>query len=96
MTDVYVDCFKNAPPEFFEITSHALDALWYVDMTIDKESMMSLIYKVHDIECKLSDFSSRFYLIALLPLGKRNSALLRMISRYFMYFYHRNYSYNKL
>jgi len=61
MTDVYVDCFKNAPPEFFEITSHALDALWYVDMTIDKESMMSLIYKVHDIECKLSDFSSRFY-----------------------------------
>jgi len=40
--------------EFFNITSYTLDALWYLDITADKDAFLAFTYKLHGIPCKYS------------------------------------------
>lgn len=50
--DVYVDYFKNAPPEFYTLAITSLDGIWYIDLSVDKHAMMALTYRVHGLEYK--------------------------------------------
>ncbi|XP_011864440.1 PREDICTED: uncharacterized protein LOC105560174 [Vollenhovia emeryi] len=50
--DLYGTYLRDAPREFHDITTHALDGVWYIDILTDKDSFMSFIYKLHGLEYK--------------------------------------------
>lgn len=54
--ELYATYLHKPPPEFFDIITYSLDALWYVDITAEKESFMSFTYKLHNLPCKYSIF----------------------------------------
>jgi len=43
--------------EFLDITSYALDAIWYIDVTADKDAFLTFTYGLHGIPCKYLIFS---------------------------------------
>ncbi|XP_011692738.1 PREDICTED: uncharacterized protein LOC105452885 [Wasmannia auropunctata] len=49
---VYADYLKKPPSEFYEITTYALDAMWYIDITVDKDAFMTHTYKLHGLSYK--------------------------------------------
>ncbi|XP_071554093.1 uncharacterized protein [Temnothorax nylanderi] len=49
---LYGTYLSKVSSEFDEITTYALDAFWYIDITADKESFLSLTYKLHDLPYK--------------------------------------------
>jgi len=58
---IYQNCL-NDPTKFFDIAIPTMDGLWYIDITANRDALMSFIYKIHGLECKLSDFSPGFYI----------------------------------
>lgn len=53
---LYATYLREAPPEFDEIASNALNAYWYIDVTANKGFFMALTYKLHDLPRKYSIF----------------------------------------
>jgi len=43
--------------EFLDMMSYAIDALWYIDITVDKDAFLTLPYRLYEIPCKYSIFA---------------------------------------
>ncbi|XP_036151375.1 uncharacterized protein LOC105834551 isoform X2 [Monomorium pharaonis] len=50
--DLYKTCLSKPSPEFNNITSYVLDALWYLDITVNKDAFMAFTYELHDLPYK--------------------------------------------
>lgn len=69
--NLYSTYLSNGTPEFHDVASNTLNALWYVDMTADIDAFMAFAYKIHGLPGKYStDFTlirnfyfNNFYLL---------------------------------
>ncbi|KAL0099600.1 hypothetical protein PUN28_019784 [Cardiocondyla obscurior] len=50
--DLYATYLRDASSEFDEVATYTLHALWYIDITVDKDAFMSSTYKLHNLPCK--------------------------------------------
>ncbi|XP_011165512.1 uncharacterized protein LOC105199900 isoform X2 [Solenopsis invicta] len=59
---LYATYLSKPPPEFDRIMSNAIEAIWYVDITVDKDAFMALTYELHDLPYKKLRWYSRLNL----------------------------------
>ncbi|XP_018304550.1 uncharacterized protein [Mycetomoellerius zeteki] len=50
--NLYSTYLSNGTPEFHDVASNTLNALWYVDMTADIDAFMAFAYKIHGLPDK--------------------------------------------
>ncbi|XP_039314441.1 uncharacterized protein LOC105193804 isoform X2 [Solenopsis invicta] len=50
--NLYAIYLTKTSPEFHQITSNVLDALWYIDITLNKDSFMAFAYELHGVPYK--------------------------------------------
>ncbi|KAL0099601.1 hypothetical protein PUN28_019784 [Cardiocondyla obscurior] len=50
--DLYATYLRDASSEFDEVATYTLHALWYIDITVDKDAFMSSTYKLHNLPYK--------------------------------------------
>ncbi|XP_011692761.1 PREDICTED: uncharacterized protein LOC105452908 [Wasmannia auropunctata] len=49
MKDLFATYLSNLPSNFYDITTQALDAFWYIDITFDNDSFMAHTYELHGL-----------------------------------------------
>lgn len=50
--DLYATYLTKTTSDFDDITSYSLNAVWFVDITLDKDSFMAFTYKLHGLPYK--------------------------------------------
>lgn len=63
---VFVNSLNEVSPDFDHIVSTVINSMRTVDMDLNKDILLILIYRIHGIECKYSMFILIIYIISLL------------------------------
>ncbi|XP_029167043.1 LOW QUALITY PROTEIN: uncharacterized protein LOC114937647 [Nylanderia fulva] len=51
-SDILVNYLNEAPPDFYHIVSIISNGLWYIDVTLNADALLSFIYRLHGIKYK--------------------------------------------
>jgi len=67
-SDVLAKYLAEAPPAFYHMVSVITYGLWYIDVTLNTDALLTFIYQLHGIECKYLIFHTLiiFYAIYLI------------------------------
>lgn len=62
---VFMNSLNQVSSDFEHTVSTVINSLWYVDLDLNKDFMLTLTYQVHGTECKYSMFILIKYIILL-------------------------------
>lgn len=63
---VFMNSLNQVSSDFDNTVSTVINSLWYVDLDLNKDCLLTLAYRIHGIECKYSTFILIKYIISLL------------------------------
>ncbi|XP_072751893.1 uncharacterized protein [Anoplolepis gracilipes] len=52
VNNVFANYLNNVSSDFYHLTSNVLDALGHIDITLNKDALLALTYRLHNIEYK--------------------------------------------
>ncbi|GAB1864215.1 hypothetical protein CAJAP_05294 [Camponotus japonicus] len=47
---ILANYLNEAPPDFYSMVSSILQEIWYIDLTLDKDALLTFIYRLHGIK----------------------------------------------
>lgn len=43
---------NEAPSDFYSTVSSIMREIWYIDLTLEKDALLTLVYRLHGIKCE--------------------------------------------